>query len=741
MADTTPPPPPPPHRPSPSNHNAATASSATPQSSIAFTPRSTSIAEDSDTEFEPTPVHSPGGPQYDDLPPSYDEARLQAVQDARSGLLPLDPNEIEAHRLTLSEDPNGPEIWEYRVRGERSDPADELERAPDYGAHPSPLASTIPVQHVQASEDIPVGRIHGRSSTSNTSACSIETLLNAALQFARHEPDADVLHAPTLARCIAIPREDLPAHVRDTLDPEVNVRFVRAYAKALNAHSVRPAEFITFLDGLNALCSATGASEKELLGLTCTAHESANVIQRYLDGVNEAFFAPRGLRVSLRPLSQLLQSLDIPTAGHQHRDARLRIFEPASTAATRAQALHPWIEGLEFNVPEPSTQTITLLQMCTSYKKKNDAGHGSDFGNQDHEDPPHSVPDDTHQAQSRPGKATKLPSHNERLATYHHGRGGCGPQRTTRGRPEPPRSANEWAAFGQDMGKWGEDFGRRMGEWGQQFGQAASVWGQDIATRASGSGTHSFGASTTPSSQTTHQDEPPSYAAGQETGVALRDEKLSLKSPDISRQEQGKSKSDEMYEDDDSSSVSSDSSDSDSDFDSDSDSEDCPDTQAMFLKRMESIEKQAQQSAKKGKKSSEEISLERAAAIEVAQTEKAAMDKKYEAKLTKRAARKDLRCKGRELKKEHRQRKRELHAAQDRKGKGKAKKSKEWKDAKKEYRDKKKELRKEKIAARKEWRNEKNERRKERKEKKCKGQDGNEMVDIMVWIVIEDLGP
>lgn len=115
-----------------------------------YTPRSTSIPDDSETEFEPTPLHSPGGPQYEDLPPSYDFA----LSDSRNGVASLDASQIEAHRVSANEGPDEPEVWEYRMRGDsaENDQVQEQEEAPAYEGH-------VPVQHVPSSEYIPVGRV------------------------------------------------------------------------------------------------------------------------------------------------------------------------------------------------------------------------------------------------------------------------------------------------------------------------------------------------------------------------------------------------------------------------------------------------------------------------------------------------------------------------------------------------------------------------------------------------------
>ncbi|KAJ8108379.1 hypothetical protein OPT61_g8213 [Boeremia exigua] len=111
-----------------------------------YTPRSTSVADDSETEFEPTPLHSPGGPQYEDLPPSYDFA----LSDARNGVASLDASQIEAHRVSANEGPDEPEVWEYRMRGGAAEEEEthDHEEAPAYEGH-------VPVQHVASSASIP----------------------------------------------------------------------------------------------------------------------------------------------------------------------------------------------------------------------------------------------------------------------------------------------------------------------------------------------------------------------------------------------------------------------------------------------------------------------------------------------------------------------------------------------------------------------------------------------------------
>jgi hypothetical protein len=298
----------------------------------------------------------------------------------------------------------------------------------------------------------------------------------------------------------------------------------------------------------------------------------------------------------------------------------------------------------------------------------------------------------------------------------------------------------------------GEQFGKRMGDWGVQFGKRANAWGLDVGKMASGSGTQRGGGAGPTYDQPPHDDLPPSYEppVGQEFGVLRgerkvdahgypEDRKVDTSAPAYPAEKiKNKSKDKDYDDDDDTSSMSSDSSDSDSD--SDSYDEEYPDTDAAFAARMRFIDEQATAASKKGKKSAEEVSRERASAISNAQNDKENMEIKIASKLSKRAARRELKQRGRELKREHRHRKRELRASHDKNGKGKTKKSREWRDAKKEYRVKRKELRKERLAARKEWREARNDGRRMKKSE-YGGSSEVTQENETVWLLIENLAP
>ncbi|KAH6852993.1 hypothetical protein BKA58DRAFT_406399 [Alternaria rosae] len=749
------------------------------QSNVAFTPSATSIADSSDNEFEPTPIHSPVGPQYEDLPPSYDEARDQAVHDTRHGIAPVDPSQIEAHRITSNEGPNEPEVWEYRVRGEETDPASEQERAPDYANYRNDKATSVPVpvQHVSTSEDIAVGRVHSGSASSSSRQKQPDLasdLLAQALEFSREEPDAKAQYAPLLNRIIAIPDHAGPARRVDE-----HVVFLVAYAEVLDRHSIGPAEFAEFLYGLQVLTTAANSTAEHLLHGSTHEGVLSTIVHDYIRGANEAFFAPRGLIVSFRSQTALLDMLPIP-AGHKPT-VLANLADVSATAEWRARQLYPWIEALDADaVPMRSERVLKLHEMSERFSGQKatqglpgHAGNRSFQSAESHEDPPHSIPgppEESLHAQGRHGRGNHhprgrrgghwspfgMPGHGPFGAPGNgpfgapsdgpfgrggrggpfgprgnafFGRGGCS-SRGGRGRGRgPPQSGNEWAEVGKELGKFGEQFGKQMGELGVEIGKRASAFGVEVGRMAGGnaggsgsvsvSGNRGTTATSGPASyHQVHDDLPPAYAApsGQETGVLHGDRKVNTAYPTDTK-DKGKSKARNLDDDDDdTSSLSSDSSDSSSDS-SDSDYDSDSDFTPATTPKAQSL----------------------------------------------KLARRNIKQRSRALKKDHKAKKRELRtkakhsspAATDRgkdkgKGKKKAKKDPEWKAAKKEYKVQKKELKKERAALKKEWRGVKEEGKREKRGAKTGVTAGGISREVPmkegegkqgVWLVIENLAP
>ena len=430
------------------------------------------------------------------------------------------------------------------------------------------------MQHTQSSETIAIGRI-GSTNFNPQIARRVEQasqLLTAALQFTKHEPDADVRYAPKLTRPIAIPQNvnptnrkgkararaeekrsahggrgetrvpgAWPATSTDTL-PSPNdaqegepAEFLRAYSKALHAHSVRPAEFLDFLDGLNALCAAAGCTPADLTR-SSTEYQNPDfeLVRSYIDASNEAFFAPRGLKVSIQSLASLLDTIKIPEERGQRAGAVASVVDTKTTPAKRASALHPWIEPLETDVSEQNMSAVQLKEMAARYKTTpfplntnpphNDLPTAEseksrlereyaerDRASAEHEDPPHSIPGEYPPNPHGPGGSEKSstpfgppgygphgppgftpfgpPGHGP------HGPPGFGPHGPPGFGPHGPpnlgmrdprgaRSRGGWNALGRSIGNWGEDFGKRMEVWGVQFGKDAEKWGMQFGRDA-----------------------------------------------------------------------------------------------------------------------------------------------------------------------------------------------------------------------------------------------------------------
>ncbi|KAF2868705.1 hypothetical protein BDV95DRAFT_525747, partial [Massariosphaeria phaeospora] len=496
----------------------------TSNANVPFTPRSSSFPDglDSDSDldaFVPTPTHSPGGPQYDELPPSYDEAQQQALQDARAGVPPLDPNDLEVRNLVLDDNLAAPSPASPPLSSRSPGNPNAYELEQDSRRNGSGHGTDIPMYQVHASEQILVGRM-----PTGASAPVLDMLLSQALEFAHHEPDTDARYAPRLMRPVAIPQQNARVSSEDE-----TIQFLRAYAKALHAHSIRPAEFTEFLDGLNTLCIATGSTANHLVQRGMDSNVEPSLVHNYIDSANEIFFAPRGLRVSLQSLYTLLDALNIPNERGQRSGAVVSALDDHLTAPQKAQALHPWAEQLESDVPSMSTQSLVVKEMSERLRHQpqnspiydQEAPSGGDHkvnSEKQDDDPPHSVPE----LPPGPDSTSPWPWGNgnagagrpfgpfEMPGAWPPGASGRGPfsQHRERGRgrwgnhrgpgappspfglqgfPSAPRGfgpgtnantlGNEWAAWGEGIAKWGEDFGKRMEKWGQQVGQDAARGG------------------------------------------------------------------------------------------------------------------------------------------------------------------------------------------------------------------------------------------------------------------------
>ena len=169
--------------------------------------------------------------------------------------------------------------------------------------------------------------------------------------------------------------------------------YARLYSPTLMQHGISETEFLTFIDGLNVVC--TSSQKLQALSLANTvlsfdpsgsmqtiamvASVAAQVTQQkifdrraavYLNRANTDFFNTRGLRVHKCTLDELRGIAHIP------EDAPLRIPVDAvsicsSVAENLARALKPWLAPLKFDVaPVATLGSLNALQKLNKFQAK-----------------------------------------------------------------------------------------------------------------------------------------------------------------------------------------------------------------------------------------------------------------------------------------------------------------------------------------------------------------------------------
>ncbi|KAJ9648223.1 hypothetical protein H2199_001076 [Coniosporium tulheliwenetii] len=299
-----------------SNYNAASSRHSSSSSSN-FSSESDFVSARS----TPATSVSPHRHYIEDLPPTYEQVQAEN----------LDPVGNEEHHLSINDHAGVNDLRVHRLVLDDN----ETYTLPSAEDDPGPNAPAYSVSD-------PDGQ-----------------LLDQALQFARHQPDPD-------ARCHS--RTSLPF----TLSPEepelsnqTTIPFARAYSKALHAHGISSTKFVAFLDGLNIVSSASPADLS-----SPEPSDSQPLALAYLSRANAAFFAPRGLQVRLATLSAIIDGLDVPSK-FSRTTLLARAASPTADAIDRAQMLEPWVEPLDFSVPEPSAATIELRQMAAQLPVSN----------------------------------------------------------------------------------------------------------------------------------------------------------------------------------------------------------------------------------------------------------------------------------------------------------------------------------------------------------------------------------
>ncbi|KAJ9610206.1 hypothetical protein H2200_004983 [Cladophialophora chaetospira] len=169
--------------------------------------------------------------------------------------------------------------------------------------------------------------------------------------------------------------------------------YARIYSPTLMQHGISEAEFLTFIDGLNVVCTTSQKLQALSLANTVLGFDptgSAQIISMaagvgmqamqqkifdrraavYLDRANTDFFRPRGLRIQKCSLDELRRIAQIPA------NAPLRIPLDAtsicaSVAENLARALQPWLAPLKFDMlPIATPGSANTLQKLNNFQAK-----------------------------------------------------------------------------------------------------------------------------------------------------------------------------------------------------------------------------------------------------------------------------------------------------------------------------------------------------------------------------------
>ncbi|KAK8162631.1 hypothetical protein IWX90DRAFT_487384 [Phyllosticta citrichinensis] len=263
-----------------------------------------------------TPLTSPGGPRFEDLPPSYEQVQVEAIVSRVGELgreehleLPPPPPPFEDHvanRLTLNRLSIHNNLQDERSRTRRPRPRPQSYQADD----PPPF-------EIQQSAE--------------------EDVLDRALRFTHplhNTSNLESMPSARLPRPIAIPQ--FQSHV----ERAGTLAFFPSYAPTLEAFGIRAALFLAFLKGLTTVFSSLQWPDYD-------EDATWHLMETYLARANAVFFAPRGLMVRIVDMEGLLGALHISESRVGLRNALLRdVLRPGASEGERVEMLDPWVEPL-----------------------------------------------------------------------------------------------------------------------------------------------------------------------------------------------------------------------------------------------------------------------------------------------------------------------------------------------------------------------------------------------------------
>jgi hypothetical protein len=412
------------------------------------------------------------------------------------------------------------------------------------------------------------------------------------------------------------------------------VRFARFNARALNGAAITPAQHAAFIDGLNAVSTASGFDAAQLRdastpSLLNTATMGAGMpreewVRAYVQLCNERFFQPRGLRVAITTLQELAVLAKVPElrgfregivsdvleaageAARNEEDGEDALTKAASNAATK---LGPYIEPLGMMIPAMSRDNEAMDHVARGL---------ATFSLDEKPLPPHP---------ELRRSATDQPRQSPRAIDRFWNPMGMGP--ISVGPIVPPRLPRSqltreasWQMWAEDLGKrfetWGEEYTKQWDTWGREYGKAWEEWSIDFQRKHAGHGSNIV--STIPGAGASIESFNTVSSRSSKKGKARQ----------VSSAGQGEAEDD----DDDSSSISSDST---------SSSDDWSDPEANFVKRLADIEENAEKARIEGKRDPAKIDKERGSALRKAEERRAKEESHLERKIKKREVKRHAR--------------------------------------------------------------------------------------------------
>lgn len=519
--------------------------------------------------------------------------------------------------------------------GERSEP--QYPEAPGVAAHSVQQVFRTEIPHRSLSDD-PHSHLHNEAGHvplfqgSPLTHPGSSALLYQALSFTKSPAPAtqSTEYVQHLTRPIAIPSLPPSTNSPPTI---AGVRFARFNARALNGASITPAQHASFIDGLNAVSTASGFDASQL-------HETAPFrmdagsggipreewVRAYVQLCNERFFQPRGLHVAITTLHELATLAKVPEQRGFRESVVSDVLDAAAEAAnndedgedalTKAAAnaaakLDPYIEPLGMMIPAMSRDSEAMDHVARGL---------ASFSLDEKMLPP--PPPTLHRS------ATDQPP--TRALNKFWNPMGMGPISMGPTLPPLPRTQlspqASWHMWGEDFGKrfeqWGNEYGKRWDNWGRDYGKAWEEWGDGIQRKFSG-----------PSSSTVNMI--PGAGASMEsfnTSSSKGSKKGKARQQSGAGQEERNNdhvNDNELDDDDDDTlSISSDS--------STSSDGDWSDPEANYVKRLANIEESAEKARIEGKRDITKIEKERESALRKAEVKRIKDESHLENKLKKR---------------------------------------------------------------------------------------------------------